>query len=87
MAIRGFTRPQKEFKPDEEDEAIPWPKIEGSLPIQMPDSVSPRIFGRQRSKSVIQTITVDTGAEAVSYFSQIISLEISKADDSKSSGE
>lgn len=53
FAVRSITRPKRVKSPDVED-AIPWPKLEGSLPIQSPQSVSPRPLGRDRSKSVFQ---------------------------------
>ena len=42
-----------------DDEAIPWPKIEGSLPIDSPTSVSPRPMSRNRSKSVYKPVIVE----------------------------
>lgn len=55
-----INRPKFSKSPDyEEESAIPWPKIEGSLPIQSPTSKSPRDFNRSRSKSVFQPHIVE----------------------------
>lgn len=45
-AMRSITKPRFEKAPDGNPDSatIPWPKIEGSLPIQSPTSVSPRNF-------------------------------------------
>ena len=51
--LKNIVKPIFSKSPDSEVEStIPWPKIEGSLPIQSPTSVAPKEIGRERSNSV-----------------------------------
>jgi len=48
FAPRSIAEISKNVSPDKQDHMIPWPKIDGSLPIQSPDSVSPNNFSRSK---------------------------------------
>lgn len=59
QSLRSIVRPKRTLSPDEEPDAIPWPKIEGSLPIQSPTSVSPKQLGNDRRASTFQPAIVE----------------------------
>lgn len=59
-SMRSINIPDYNKNSDHDSEfAIPWPKIDGSLPIQSPTSVAPRDMKRERSKSVFEPAIVD----------------------------
>ena len=58
--IRSILTPKQiQVSDDNNEELIPWPKIEGSLPIQMPNSVSPRHFDQLDGKNGYQPAIIE----------------------------